>query len=126
MINIMIEAHIVSIVQSWSASLSLNAYGLCDLSVNLHYHFMTNSNMMAWCIHKYLMLSLSLSFQLFQCNELAHKASKDVLCDLINGLITALIDDRLMSFDDGTQVVRSVNILMVKVVENADPNNALG
>ena len=57
---------------------------------------------------------------------MAQKASKDVLCDLINGLITALIYDRLMSFDDGPQVVRSVNVLMVKVVENADPNNALG
>ena len=63
---------------------------------------------------------------MFQNNSLSQRASKDVLCDLINGLITVLIDDRLMSFDDGPQVVRSFNIVMAKVVENSNHNAAMG
>ncbi|PIK41383.1 putative cytoskeleton-associated protein 5 [Apostichopus japonicus] len=48
------------------------------------------------------------------------------ICDLVNGLITVLIDDRLMNFEDGPQVVRSVNVLMAKVVENSDHSNIIG
>lgn len=49
-----------------------------------------------------------------------------MICDLVNGLITVLIDDRLMNFEDGPQVVRSVNVLMAKVVENSDHSNIIG
>ncbi|XP_030845166.1 cytoskeleton-associated protein 5-A isoform X3 [Strongylocentrotus purpuratus] len=68
----------------------------------------------------------ALLVSVFQNSSLSQRASKDVLCDLINGLITVLIDDRLMSFDDGPQVVRSFNIVMAKVVENSNHNAAMG
>nr|XP_054761945.1 cytoskeleton-associated protein 5-like isoform X1 [Lytechinus pictus] len=68
----------------------------------------------------------ALLVSVFQNSNLSQRASKDVLCDLINGLITVLIDDRLMTFDDGPQVVRSFNIVMAKVVENANHNAAMG
>ncbi|XP_071485290.1 cytoskeleton-associated protein 5-like [Diadema antillarum] len=69
---------------------------------------------------------VALLVSVFQNTSLSQQASKDVLCDLINGLITVLIDDRLMAFDEGPQVVRSVNVVMAKVVENADHNAAIG
>ncbi|KAJ8023557.1 Cytoskeleton-associated protein 5 [Holothuria leucospilota] len=69
---------------------------------------------------------VALLVSLFQNCQLSKEASKDVLCDLVNGLITVLIDDRLMKFEDGPQVVRSVNVLMAKVVENSDHSNIIG
>ncbi|XP_070564717.1 cytoskeleton-associated protein 5-like isoform X2 [Ptychodera flava] len=63
---------------------------------------------------------------LFQNATLAKRASREVLKDLLHGLITVLLDDRLVEFNDGPQVVRSVNVLVVKVVEKSDHNNILG
>ena len=68
----------------------------------------------------------SFSLQLFHSRTLAQEASKDVLCDLLNGLVTVLLDDRLMALEGGPQVMRSVNVLLVKVVENADHTNTMG
>ncbi|XP_022089158.1 cytoskeleton-associated protein 5-like isoform X2 [Acanthaster planci] len=69
---------------------------------------------------------VALLMSLFHSRPLAQEASKDVLCDLLNGLITVLLDDRLMAFEGGPQVMRSVNVLLVKVVENADHSNTMG
>ncbi|XP_033117139.1 cytoskeleton-associated protein 5-like isoform X3 [Anneissia japonica] len=68
---------------------------------------------------------VALLMSLFQNRMLAMKASKDVLCDLVNGLITVLIDNRLEAFDDGPQVIRSINMLMVKVLDQSDPTNSM-
>jgi len=64
-------------------------------------------------------------FQLFGISRLAHHASKDVLKELIYNLITILLDNRLMALDEGPQVVRSVNVLVVKIVEQSDHTNVL-
>lgn len=68
----------------------------------------------------------ALLVSVFQTPSLSLRASKDVLCDLVNGLITVLIDDRVMKFDEGPQVVRSFNIVMAKVVENSNHNAGIG
>ena len=64
-------------------------------------------------------------FQLFQNASLAKRASKDILKDLMHRLVTMLLDNRLMKLDDGPQIVRSVNVLVVKIVEKSDQTNAL-
>ncbi|XP_038047612.1 cytoskeleton-associated protein 5-like [Patiria miniata] len=69
---------------------------------------------------------VALLMSLFHSRPLAQEASKDVLCDLLNGLVTVLLDDRLMALEGGPQVMRSVNVLLVKVVENADHSNTMG
>ncbi|XP_077995152.1 cytoskeleton-associated protein 5-like isoform X5 [Glandiceps talaboti] len=64
---------------------------------------------------------------LFQNTTLSKRVSREVLKDLIHGLITVLLDDRMATeFEDGPQVVRSVNVLVVKVVEKSDHNNIMG
>ena len=70
--------------------------------------------------------SSNLHPQLFHSKPLAVEASKDVLSDLLNGLIMVLLDDRLMVLEGGPQVMRSVNVLLVKVVENADHSSTMG
>lgn len=69
---------------------------------------------------------LSTLLQLFQTSSLGRKASKDVLRDLMTSLVTVLLDDRLMDVEDGPQVVRSVNLTVVRIVEKADCTNIMG
>ncbi|XP_066276419.1 cytoskeleton-associated protein 5-like isoform X5 [Branchiostoma lanceolatum] len=63
---------------------------------------------------------------LFQNLTLATQASKDVLRDLFSVLITLLLDEHLPHYGDGPQVIRSVNVLVVKVIEKSDLTNCLG
>ncbi|XP_076471814.1 cytoskeleton-associated protein 5-like isoform X2 [Babylonia areolata] len=69
---------------------------------------------------------LSTLLQIFQTVSLAGKASKDVLRDLMTSLVTVMLDDRLMELDDGPQVVRSVNLTVVRIVEKADCTSIMG
>ncbi|OWF42942.1 cytoskeleton-associated protein 5-like [Mizuhopecten yessoensis] len=62
---------------------------------------------------------------LFQKPSLSSKASKDVLKDLINNLVTILLDNRLVELEEGAQVVRSVNVMVVKIVEKADQTSIM-
>ncbi|KAK6191581.1 hypothetical protein SNE40_003232 [Patella caerulea] len=61
----------------------------------------------------------------FQHEECAKKTSKDILKDILNSLVTILLDNRLMDLDEGPQVVRSVNVTVIKIVKNADFTNIM-
>ncbi|KAG1678360.1 Cytoskeleton-associated protein 5 [Nymphon striatum] len=75
-------------------------------------------------IKVYRMLTTTL-VSLFQNNILAKAATTDILRDLILNLLTVLLDGRLNSIDDGPLISKSINILMVKVVEKSDHTNVL-
>ncbi|XP_066439476.1 cytoskeleton-associated protein 5-A isoform X2 [Eleutherodactylus coqui] len=62
---------------------------------------------------------------LFQMESLAREASTGVLKDLMHGLITLMLDCRVEDLEEGQQVVRSVNLLVVKVLEKSDQTNIL-
>uniref|UniRef100_A0A8C5J3H9 Cytoskeleton associated protein 5 n=1 Tax=Junco hyemalis TaxID=40217 RepID=A0A8C5J3H9_JUNHY len=62
---------------------------------------------------------------LFQIESLAREASTGVLKDLMHGLITLMLDSRVEDLEEGEQVIRSVNLLVVKVLEKSDPTNIL-
>ncbi|XP_077317578.1 cytoskeleton-associated protein 5 isoform X5 [Lithobates pipiens] len=62
---------------------------------------------------------------LFQMESLAREASTGVLKDLMHGLITLMLDSRVEDLEEGQQVVRSVNLLVVKVLERSDQTNIL-
>ncbi|NXX94075.1 CKAP5 protein, partial [Centropus bengalensis] len=64
-------------------------------------------------------------FSLFQIDSLAQEASSGVLKDLMHGLITLLLDSRLEDLDDGEQVIRSVNLLVLRVLQKSDQTNIL-
>uniref|UniRef100_A0A670Z0A0 Cytoskeleton associated protein 5 n=1 Tax=Pseudonaja textilis TaxID=8673 RepID=A0A670Z0A0_PSETE len=63
--------------------------------------------------------------QLFQIESLAREASAGVLKDLMHGLITLMLDSRVEDLEEGQQVIRSVNLLVVKVLEKSDQTNIL-
>ena len=63
--------------------------------------------------------------QMFQSESLGKNASRDVVKDIVHNLLTIMLDSRLQELEDGPQVVRSVNIMIVKIVEKSDPTNSM-
>uniref|UniRef100_A0A8C7D3Y7 Cytoskeleton associated protein 5 n=1 Tax=Oncorhynchus kisutch TaxID=8019 RepID=A0A8C7D3Y7_ONCKI len=62
---------------------------------------------------------------LFSMESLAREASMGVLKDLMHGLITLMLDARVEDIEDGQQLIRSVNLLVVRVLEKSDQTNIL-
>ncbi|XP_037539224.1 cytoskeleton-associated protein 5 [Nematolebias whitei] len=62
---------------------------------------------------------------LFSVETLAKEASVGVLKDLMHGLITLMLDSRVEDVEDGTQVIRSVNLLVIRVLEHSDSTNMI-
>ena len=62
----------------------------------------------------------------FSSPPLARSVSRSSLKQLMQVLITVLSDDRLAALEDGPQILRAINILMVKVVEISDQTYVLG
>ncbi|XP_016403308.1 cytoskeleton-associated protein 5-like [Sinocyclocheilus rhinocerous] len=62
---------------------------------------------------------------LFSMESLAREASMGVLKDLMHGLITLMLDSRVEDIEDGQQLIRSVNLLVVRVLEKSDQSNIL-
>ncbi|XP_038156575.1 cytoskeleton-associated protein 5 isoform X2 [Cyprinodon tularosa] len=60
---------------------------------------------------------------LFSMETLAREASMGVLKDLMHSLITLILDSRVEDVEDGEQVIRSVNLLVIRVLEHSDQNN---
>ena len=62
----------------------------------------------------------------FSSAPLARSVSRSSLKQLMQVLITVLSDDRLAELQDGPQIIRAINILMVKVIEMSDQTYVLG
>ncbi|XP_061578150.1 cytoskeleton-associated protein 5 isoform X3 [Cololabis saira] len=62
---------------------------------------------------------------LFSMEALAREASMVVLKDLMHGLVTLMLDSRVEDVEDGTQVIRSVNLLVIRVLEGSDQTNMI-
>ncbi|XP_054632925.1 cytoskeleton-associated protein 5 isoform X1 [Dunckerocampus dactyliophorus] len=60
---------------------------------------------------------------LFSLESLAREASMGVLKDLMHGLITLMLDSRVEDIEEGQQVIRSVNLVVVRVLEKSDQTN---
>lgn len=48
-----------------------------------------------------------------------------VLKDLMHGLITLMLDGRVEDIKDGQQAIRSVNLLVIRVLEKSDQTNMM-
>ncbi|XP_059190336.1 cytoskeleton-associated protein 5 isoform X1 [Centropristis striata] len=62
---------------------------------------------------------------LFSMESLAREASMGVLKDLMHGVITLMLDSRVEDIEDGLQVIRSVNLLVTRVLEKSDQTNMI-
>lgn len=70
---------------------------------------------------KYVLNTL---MQTFQLKKLAHNVKQDTLNKLIMELLLWLLDERVPLMDDGSQLLKALNVLMLKILENADRTSA--
>ena len=70
---------------------------------------------------RYVKHQLSCLIQLFCSQLLAAKVSKEELKSLMKEVITQLLDNSISQFEPhGPQLAKALNVLMIKVLENAD------
>ena len=56
--------------------------------------------------------------QTFQNKNLAHAVKESTLDNLITELLLWLLDDRVPRMDDGGQLLKALNVLMLKILVN--------
>ncbi|KAK1306094.1 Protein MOR1 [Acorus calamus] len=66
---------------------------------------------------KYVLNTL---MQAFQIKKLAHAVKESTLDNLITELLLWLLDERVPEMDDGSQLLKALNILMLKILDNAE------
>lgn len=66
---------------------------------------------------KYVLNTL---MQTFQNKTLAHAVRESTLDILITELLLWLLDERVPRMDDGSQLLKALNVLMLKILDNAD------
>ncbi|CAD7700615.1 unnamed protein product [Ostreobium quekettii] len=64
--------------------------------------------------------SLNTMMQTFGVKWMALAVDKQTLLDVISSLLQLLLDDRLPRIQEGGQLMRAMNVLMLKVMENAN------
>jgi cytoskeleton-associated protein 5 len=55
-------------------------------------------------------------FQTFQIKRLAHAVKEGTLDNLITELLLWLLDERVPLMDDGSQLLKALNVLMLKIL----------
>lgn len=66
---------------------------------------------------KYVLNTL---MQTFQNKKLAHAVKESTLDSLITELLLWLLDERVPHMDDGSQLLKALNVLMLKILDNAE------
>ncbi|KAL5775569.1 hypothetical protein ACOSP7_013126 [Xanthoceras sorbifolium] len=66
---------------------------------------------------KYVLNTL---MQTFQNRRLAYAVKESTLDSLISELLLWLLDERVPHMDDGSQLLKALNVLMLKILDNAD------
>ncbi|XP_022977426.1 protein MOR1-like [Cucurbita maxima] len=66
---------------------------------------------------KYVLNTL---MQTFQNKRLAYAVKENTLDNLITELLLWLLDERVPHMDDGSQLLKALNVLMLKILDNAD------
>lgn len=63
--------------------------------------------------------------QLLGAGSLPKKATRDMIKDIVQMLITILLDARLNTLEQGDQIIRSINTLTVKLIDKCDSTNVI-
>lgn len=74
------------------------------------------------CIKIYRSLT-NCVMMIFNNKSLGTRATRDVLKDVVHVLINILLDPRLAQLEDGPQIMRAINVLVVRIVEKAQFTN---
>lgn len=64
------------------------------------------------------MIIIETFLQTFQNKRLAHAVKESTLDGLITELLLWLLDERVPHMDDGSQLLKALNVLMLKILVN--------
>jgi len=67
----------------------------------------------------FVYLKFWLFWQMFQMKHLAQTVKEGTLDNLIMELFLWLLDYRVPLMDDGSQLLKALNVLMLKILDNA-------
>lgn len=62
-------------------------------------------------------------FQFYDNSVLSSQVSKDVLRDLVEQLISLLVNGHMEELESGESYIRVINTLVVRVIEHSDHTN---
>ncbi|XP_059161081.1 cytoskeleton-associated protein 5-like isoform X1 [Physella acuta] len=66
---------------------------------------------------------LSTLLSIFDKTSMGKKASTHILKDLMHSLLTVLLDTQVEQLEEGPQIIRTVNVTVVKIINKSDPTN---
>lgn len=92
----------------------------CTLQLRVAYTKHMSENEMSREVIRLYRCLLATLISLCKCSGLIREATRDVLKDLISILVTVLLDNRLNDVQDGQEIIRAVNVTVVRIVEQAD------
>ncbi|XP_063227944.1 protein mini spindles [Bacillus rossius redtenbacheri] len=120
-------AQLDGLIQSNKAMLLLDQADQLVSAVVMQLHLLKDNNRFATdakqipvCYRMSFMLLLSF----FNNEQLARKVSRDVLKDLVEELITILVEERMEKLDFSEQAIRVINLTVVRAIEKSDHTNA--
>ena len=65
-------------------------------------------------------------FSLLNEPTLARAIPKEIVKDVIHVMISTLLDENVIKMEEGPQVIRCINKLMINITERPDKNHVLG
>jgi len=65
---------------------------------------------------------MNLLLQIYKGEALPRCASKETLKDLVFHLLLFICDPQVINLSDSTILIKTVNVLVVRVIEKSDPN----
>lgn len=98
---------------------------MSDLLRRLHTSFMPNYATNYTHICNLYAASLKVLQLLFNNPKYADQANANVISDLLYNLISILLDKRMQSMQGGAEVVREVNVITLRIVDNANRTHIL-
>ncbi|BFZ04985.1 hypothetical protein BsWGS_08024 [Bradybaena similaris] len=66
---------------------------------------------------------LSTLISIFDRTSMGKKASTNILKDLMYSLLIVLLDTQIEQLEEGPQIIRTVNVTVVKIINKSDPTN---
>ncbi|CAG5116856.1 unnamed protein product, partial [Candidula unifasciata] len=66
---------------------------------------------------------LSTLISIFDRTSMGKKASTNILKDLMHSLLIVLLDTQIEQLEEGPQIIRTVNVTVVKIINKSDPTN---
>ncbi|XP_005107466.1 cytoskeleton-associated protein 5 [Aplysia californica] len=90
------------------------------LGISMHVQDPSVDRHQVVCLYRCLLSTL---ISIFNKTSLGKKASTHILMDLIQSLLTVLLDPHIDQLQDGSQIIKSVNLTVVKIINKSDPTN---